>query len=95
MKQRLIYLYVLFAVLIFAGCESEEQAYTGCVNTGNPDTLALPSSQLKGWEIYSWPGCADWNYSLLYGTNALKSYDEVTGRVSSDRFVIRFGVKIN
>jgi hypothetical protein len=34
-------------------------------------------------------GCEDWNFSLLYGTNALKNYDEVTGSQPSSHFVIR------
>jgi len=33
---------------------------------------------MKGWELYSWPNNDDWNYSILEGTNRVKSYDEVT-----------------
>jgi hypothetical protein len=33
---------------------------------------------MKGWELYSWPNGNDWNYSILIGTNRLKSYEEVT-----------------
>ena len=89
MTQLLIYSCVLFSLLSLGACESEEQPSTGCVNSGNPDTLTFPVTQMKGWEIYSWPGCQDWNYSLLYGTNAVKNYDEVTGRQPSDRLVIK------
>ena len=32
---------------------------------------------MKGWELYSWPNGNDWNYSVLPGTNRLKSYNEV------------------
>jgi hypothetical protein len=60
-----------------------------CVSNAKPDTLNLPGNQLKGWEVYSWPACGDWNFSLLYGTNALKNYEEVTGQQASTRFVIR------
>ena len=28
--------------------------------------------------MYSWPNGNDWNYSILIGTNRLKTYDEVT-----------------
>jgi len=34
---------------------------------------------MKGWELYSWPNGDDWNYSLIVGTNSLKSYNMVTG----------------
>lgn len=32
---------------------------------------------MKGWELYSWQKGNDWSYSILIGTNRLKSYDEV------------------
>ncbi len=41
------------------------------------DTLSF-SHSMKGWELYSWPDENDWNYSLLIGTNRLKTYYEVT-----------------
>ncbi len=44
---------------------------------------------MKGWEVYSWPACGDWNYAVLYGTNALKTYNQVTGVQASTAFVIR------
>ena len=95
MKYSLSYCFVLFSLLLFAAsCKDTKnmddmQQPTGCTSTANPDTLTFPSPQLKGWEIYSWPGCQDWNFSLLYGTNALKNYDEVTGSQPSSHFVIR------
>lgn len=42
------------------------------------DTLTFERS-MKGWELYSWPGEKDWNYSLLMGTNRIKTLEEVTG----------------
>ena len=32
----------------------------------------------KGYELYSWLVDGHWNYSLLPGTNRLKSYGEIT-----------------
>ncbi|MBC8005545.1 MAG: hypothetical protein H7X84_08715, partial [Verrucomicrobia bacterium] len=32
---------------------------------------------MKGWELYSWANGDDWNYSILPGTNRVKSYKEV------------------
>ena len=41
------------------------------------DTLTIPHS-IKGWELYTWPEGDDWKYSILSGTNRLKTYQEVT-----------------
>jgi hypothetical protein len=43
----------------------------------NLDTISF-SHSMKGWELYSWPNGNDWNYSILVGTNRIKSYSEVT-----------------
>jgi hypothetical protein len=43
----------------------------------NFDKVAFEPS-VKGWELYSWPNGNDWNFSILPGTNRLKSYNEVT-----------------
>lgn len=89
------YFFVFVTLVFFATsckdntCIDEEKQAADCVSTGNPDTLTFPATQLKGWEVYSWPACQDWNFSLLYGTNSLKNYDEVTGTQASSRFVIR------
>jgi hypothetical protein len=94
MNYRLYQYYILACMIVFAvsckdnGDDNVPQG-TDCVSTGKPDTLHLPGNQLKGWEVYSWPACGGWNFSLLYGTNALKNYEEVTGQQSSGRFVIR------
>ncbi len=40
------------------------------------DTITFNHS-MKGWELYSWPEAVSWKYSLLKGTNRLKSLDEV------------------
>jgi len=33
---------------------------------------------MKGWELYSWPDGDGWKYSVLMGTNRIKTYKEVT-----------------
>ncbi len=33
---------------------------------------------MKGWELYSWPNGNNWNYSVMIGSNTLKSYNMVT-----------------
>lgn len=95
MKHSCSYTFVFFTLFLFeTSCKdkesiAEQQQSADCINTANPDTLTFPTIQVKGWEVYSWPACQDWNFSLLYGTNALKNYDEVTGKQASSRFVIR------
>jgi hypothetical protein len=35
---------------------------------------------MKGYELYSWHAAGDWYFSLLVGTNRLKTRDEVTAQ---------------
>jgi len=42
----------------------------------------LPAS-LKGYELYSWPNGADWNFTLITGTDRTKSMDEIMAPASS------------
>jgi len=46
---------------------------------------------MKGYELYSWKLKGHWYYSLLPGTNRLKSYDEITapGAVTRDAAGLR------
>jgi hypothetical protein len=43
-------------------------------------TTALPTSTLamKGYELYSWQVTGEWHFSLVLGSNRLKTYEEVT-----------------
>ena len=53
-----------------------------CSKENNPpgrldlDTISFEHS-MKGWELYSWQNGKDWNYSVLMGTNRIKTYEEV------------------
>lgn len=38
----------------------------------------FPSNSMKGYELYSWQVGDEWYFSLLPGTNRLKTYEEVT-----------------
>jgi hypothetical protein len=40
------------------------------------DTITF-SHSMKGWELYSWPISTGWKYSLMVGTNAAKTFDQV------------------
>ena len=43
----------------------------------NYNTINFEHS-MKGWELYSWPNGNDWNYSIVIGTNILKTYSTIT-----------------
>jgi hypothetical protein len=72
--QFLIIVSLIVTSFIFIKCSKENNHNTG---SGKLDTLSF-SHSMKGWELYSWPNGNDWNYSILIGTNRLKSYNEVT-----------------
>ncbi len=44
--------------------------------TDNP-VSPLPHS-MKGYELYSWPVDDDWHFTLITGTNRLKTMEEIT-----------------
>jgi hypothetical protein len=76
---RIIILLLLFSVpASFTRCTKGSNNVIHPVALINPDTISFPHS-MKGWELYNWPNGNDWNYSILIGTNRIKSYSEVTG----------------
>jgi hypothetical protein len=73
----LISLSLIVSLFGFTECSNEEDLQAFPVATIKLDTLSF-STSMKGWELYSWPNGDDWNYSILPGTNRVKSYEEVT-----------------
>lgn len=67
-----------FLLLLFLGfsCSKENQPNLEAFAVLDYDTIEFAHS-MKGWEVYSWPNGDTWNFSLLPGTNRLKSYAEV------------------
>ena len=47
-----------------------------------PESTIMPSAVLphsmKGYELYSWPVEDEWHFTLITGTNRLKTVDEIT-----------------
>jgi hypothetical protein len=37
-----------------------------------------PAKSMKGWELYSWQIRGEWHFSLVVGTNRLKTFKEVS-----------------
>jgi hypothetical protein len=73
---------ILFTALLFTACTKSNQNYNcSSVLPQKLDTVKIQPS-MKGWELYSWAGneqsCDNWNYTILPGTNRIKSYSEVT-----------------
>lgn len=75
--QLLIIVTIIVTSFNFIKCSKETEQVRSPVNEINLDTLLFNHS-MKGWELYSWPNGSDWNYSILVGTNRIKSYEEVT-----------------
>jgi len=40
-------------------------------------TPAVPQESMKGYELYSWESDGTWYFSLLIGTNRLKTLEEI------------------
>lgn len=78
-KSILISAFVLFALFNNISCNKEENKENALasITSAKLDTITFTHS-MKGWELYSWAVDSRWKYSLLIGTNALKSYSQVT-----------------
>lgn len=78
--KKAIYFLILLSVICFGT--------TSCIKTDNNDldlssfdklrldTIAFPHS-MKGWELYSWQVDSNWKYSLMEGTNSVKTYSSI------------------
>ena len=49
-----------------------------CKSQAVQNTQTTDAGSMKGFELYSWLEGKTWRYSLLQGTNRIKSYDEIT-----------------
>jgi hypothetical protein len=63
-----LYLMLLMIVMITA-CNGDTQP--------TPTLSPLPHA-MKGYELYSWPVGDDWHFTLMTGTNRLKTLEEIT-----------------
>jgi hypothetical protein len=67
---------ILFPVLaIFTSCTKEGKEKDSS-SANYLDSLVVNHS-FKGWELYSWQEGDTWHFSILMGTNRIKSYEEV------------------
>ncbi len=71
-------LFILLSLIHFLFMECTKDNHTDGVSVKSYiDTLTVPHSA-KGWELYSWSNGNEWNYSILIGTNRIKTFEEVT-----------------
>jgi hypothetical protein len=83
MKKQIL-LVMLSLIVLFTGCSKDSSQIQEPIHQINLNDSTFPHS-MKGWDLYSWPNGSDWYYSILVGTNRLKSCDEV---MTSEAIVI-------
>ena len=76
-----VFFFISFATIwvVANSCSSNS-----AVNTPLPSattSLLLPHS-MKGYELYSWQAKDQWHFTLMTGTNRVKSYEEITSNES-------------
>ena len=79
MKKLELRLLLSITLLFGVGCTKSdiEKLDLPQISCAKLDTLHFTHS-MKGWELYSFSVSSSWKYSLLVGTNALKTYDQVS-----------------
>ena len=72
-------------ILLALGC------LAACSRNADPTATPLPlPHSMKGYELYSWQADVEWHFTLVTGTNRLKSLEEITSgadTVSADGWV--------
>jgi len=75
-----ILLMFVFVILSCISCKKENNGNTAALN--QVDTIIITHS-IKGWELYSWPDDGSWKFSLMVGTNRMKTLEEATSSDTS------------
>ena len=75
--KNLFVIFLSFCCLLLCWCSKDNSEITTPQNTTNKIEHSV-----SGWELYSWKIEDQWKYSILIGTNRLKTYEEVTALVS-------------
>jgi hypothetical protein len=71
-----IFLVMLGLIVVLTGCSKASSQTQETIYQIDLNESAFPHS-MKGWELYSWSNGSEWYYSILVGTNRLKSCEEV------------------
>lgn len=83
--KKVLPIYVVLALFALVSCRSNESTSQTPRGVETP----LPRS-MKGYELYSWQVENEWYFTLITGTNRLKSHEEITSDedvVSDDGWV--------
>jgi len=86
---------VIIGILLgfsLSGCKSVESTNPGMTEE-ELRALTLPKS-LKGYELYSWFADGDWWFTLVAGTNRLKTKEEIISLESSSSKVTIHGIPL-
>jgi hypothetical protein len=79
-------IFIIVVSLIMSACNSSDNTPSATVSTPLPHSM-------KGYELYSWQTNNQWYFTLITGTNRLKTLDEI---ISNENIVTSDGwVKIN
>jgi len=84
-KQILIIFTTINLLLLYACKKDNVDEKT---NSGDYLDTLIVSHSLKGYELYSWPEGNVWYFSVLVGTNRIKTYEEVISSAPSDIHLI-------
>lgn len=83
--KKVLPIYIVLALFALVSCRSNESTSQTPRGVETP----LPRS-MKGYELYSWQVENEWYFTLITGTNRLKSHEEITSDedvVSDDGWV--------
>jgi hypothetical protein len=72
---------IVLLLIVFIACQKDDGTAYDATSTDDLkqlNSLEFIGTPLKGWELYSWNEKNVWNFSLLPGTNRVKTYSEVT-----------------
>ena len=75
MKTRILSILFFIGPLLFIGCKSDNNdSVTSESQAAKDEDL----KSMKGWELYSWEKPDGWCYSLVMGTNRVKTFEEIS-----------------
>ena len=80
---------MLLAAVLVTACRGNADSKATAPPTATTAPSPLPHS-MKGYELYSWQADDEWHFTLITGTNRLKSLEEITSgadTVSADGWV--------
>jgi hypothetical protein len=64
--------------LFISARQAGREAFQAFLEQVRLGTSAILLRAFKGWELYSWPVGNNWRFTLIEGTNRLKTYEEIT-----------------